>query len=264
MPSANVTGINVNLVTSQDAVKEIIDAAHSHTAFGVALLAVHPMASSLRDPDFRFRVNHMNLRLADGMPVLMLAKYFARSGGYSRIRGHNLMQAVLRAAAREQLSVYLFGGRAESLDLLKTSLPDRYPGIRIAGTKAGRFEILSDEENARNVQELADSRADVIFVGLGSPRQETWIFENQQKLNCPLLAIGAAFDYESGLLQPPPQFVQEIGMEWFWRLCRDPKRLWRRYFISGPVFFFFAFLQMIRVFEIRDRGTEPKKRINYG
>lgn len=263
MQSTNVTGVVVNVVNLQDAVDAIMNAARNKVSLGVALLAVHAMVSALADKDYRYRVNHLRLRLPDGVPVALFANRFGAQHA-ARIRGHDLMRALARAAASEKMSVYLFGGREVVVNLLKTSLPQDYPGLTIAGVRAGRFTTLTNEENAKTIQDIIESQASLVFVGLGSPRQETWIFENQESLSCPLIGVGAAFDYESKLLKSPPLVVQEIGLEWFWRLCWDPLRLWHRYLFLAPRFFVFAMLQMFGIFEIRDEGTEPLQRINYG
>lgn len=261
--TSNVVGVRVRLTTMDEVIAEIVSAARLQEELCVALVAMHTVVSAIHNTDFRYRLNSFRWCLTDGLPVFLMARYLTKKRSYGRIRGHNLMRAVLKTAAAENLSVYLFGGRQEALDILLQVLPVRYPGLRIVGHRGGNYERVTSAENDVIVQQIKDSNADIVMVGLGSPRQESWLFENLQEIRRPGIAVGAAFDYESGLQKEPPQVVQAIGLEWFWRLCGDPVRLWRRYLISGPFFVWLLFLQVSGIYEIRDPGTCPQDKLNW-
>lgn len=257
-----VTGVTVDISDIDAASSRIIQAAKEKRSLGIALLAVHSMVTALKDKQFRFRVNQLDLRLADGIPVVVAARVFSKHNVY-QVRGHDLMRSVLKKAGENNLSVFLFGGKIEALEILQDVIPQRFPGLRIAGVKPGMYRRLSDEECRQNLDLIKQTGCDIVFVGLGSPRQETWIYENLAELGCPALGVGASFDYEAGLLKTPPARMKTLGLEWLWRLYLDPGRLWRRYLIAAPTFLVYALLQLAGIFKV-DNGEEPSTRMNYG
>lgn len=264
MKPANVLGVLIDVCTIQQVTDRIVAAASKRESIGIAPMAMHSIVAAVRDEDFRYRVNSLDTRLADGSPVFAMAWLLNRQKDLvSRIRGHDLMKAVLQQAAQQGLSVYLFGGRADTLSLLESQLPTRYPGLKVSGTRPGRYRILTDDEAATDVQLIKDSGANIVFVGLGSPLQETWIYENRH-LRCAMIALGSALDYEAGLISEPPALLKQLCVEWIWRLYKEPARLWRRYLLQGPYFLWLASLQLIGLRSVYVPSIKPAKKINVG
>ena len=153
-----------------------------------------------------------------------------------RVYGPFLMQRVCERAAADGLSIFLFGSDTETLAMLSTALQHRHPSLRIAGTRPSRFRPATEAEWAEDVVALRTSRADIVFCGLGCPRQETWVYEMRAHLDRPLVAVGAAFAFWSGRQPMAPAWMQRTGLEWLYRFSREPLRLWRRYLILNPLY----------------------------
>jgi hypothetical protein len=175
------------------------------------------------------------------------------------------MLEVCRRAAAEGLSVLLFGGTGELLARLSENLANRFPDLKIAGAVASKFRRLSPAERDELVSVIHASRASLVFVGLGCPRQEVWAYEFRTSVSVPVLAVGAAFDFHAGTLPQAPPFLQAHALEWFYRLSQEPRRLWKRYLLLNPVFMTLLALQRsgLRVFDPGD-ARPPTQEILYG
>jgi exopolysaccharide biosynthesis WecB/TagA/CpsF family protein len=158
------------------------------------------------------------------------------AGLRERVYGPTLMLNVCAAAAEAGLGVYLYGSRPEVVSQLAMRLAHRTPGLRIAGYRPSRFRASTPEEDAGDVEHILSSGAQLVFVGLGCPRQERWAFEHRDRLPMPLICVGAAFDFHAGTLKQAPGWMQDRGLEWLFRLSMEPARLWRRYATYNPTF----------------------------
>jgi N-acetylglucosaminyldiphosphoundecaprenol N-acetyl-beta-D-mannosaminyltransferase len=156
----------------------------------------------------------------------------------TRIYGPDLMAAFCARAARSGVPIYLYGGRdAEALALLQARLRERFPGLLIAGAHSPPFRALTAQEQADDAARIDASGAAVVWVGTGQPKQEKWMHEMRPRLAAPLLVgVGAAFDFHAGLISQAPRWMQRSGLEWVYRLSREPRRLWRRYARYNPRF----------------------------
>ena len=142
-------------------------------------------------------------------------------------------------------SSYFVGDTEEVLEQLSVRLRSHFPGLRIAGAYSPPFRPLSREENVEMVKRINDAKPHVLWVCLGLPKQETWIFANRQKLDAPLIvAVGAAAKFVSGDVAAAPAWIRQHGFEWLWRLVREPRRCWRRSMLYGPQFALFAILEL--------------------
>jgi exopolysaccharide biosynthesis WecB/TagA/CpsF family protein len=154
------------------------------------------------------------------------------------------MSDVCRLAAKEGLPVYFYGSKQETLVALGTRLVDAYPGLVIAGHKASRFRPVTEEEQLSDAEAILASGARIVFAGLGCPRQEIWTHAMRGHLSLPVLAVGAAFDFHAGTVRRAPEWMQKRGLEWFFRLLQEPRRLWRRYLLLNPAFLALVVLQI--------------------
>jgi exopolysaccharide biosynthesis WecB/TagA/CpsF family protein len=167
------------------------------------------------------------------------------------------MLEVCREAAAKELPVYLFGGSGSMLDRLTANLQQRIPGVTIAGARASQFRKLTSEEWDELVDEVRASGAQVMFVGLGCPRQEVFAYEIRDAVSIPVIAVGAAFSFHSGAAPQAPAVMQRWGLEWLFRLAQEPRRLWRRYLLLNPAYVALLTLQKLGVNLIGDDRLEP-------
>lgn len=168
--------------------------------------------------------------LPDGKPLSV----YSKKQGYAdaqRVTGPDLM---LELFARDNgLRHYFYGSSQETLALLREKLMEKYPNLAVAGMVSPPFRALSDEEDAAAVQAINDSKADIIWVGLGAPKQENWMFDHKDKVNGVMIGVGAGFDYHAGNIKRAPMWMQKMSLEWLYRLMQDPKRLFKRYLVTN-------------------------------
>ena len=200
---------------------------------------VHTVMASQEDPELRAALLSPDaLNVPDGQPLVWALNALGQSLT-DRVYGPELMaRAFARAAAVTGQRVYLYGGRnSDALVALELSLRRRCPGINIVGSYAPPFRPLSPDERAATVEEINESEADVVWVGIGVPKQEKWMATMRPDLEAPVLVgVGAAFDFHAGLVPQAPPLLQGAGLEWAYRLAQEPRRLWRRYLRYNPRF----------------------------
>ena len=253
----NVVGVWVDVTDYHAAAERIIRAARARKALGVTCLAVHGVMTGVLDDEHRFRLNSLDLVAPDGQPVRWALNWLHKAGLEDRVYGPNLTLEVCQRAEQEGLSVFFFGGKQEILRQLQQNLRIRFPHLLVAGAMSSRFRHLTPAEKDQIVSEIRDSGASIVFVGLGCPRQEIWVYEFRESLSCPLLAVGAAFPFLAGTLPQAPPWMQQRGLEWLFRLSTEPSRLWNRYLLLGPQFLGLLLLQRLRLAHFSDRGRVP-------
>jgi N-acetylglucosaminyldiphosphoundecaprenol N-acetyl-beta-D-mannosaminyltransferase len=261
----NILGVMVSAVDYESAVARIVAAAEEGRAFGVTALAVHGVVTGFQDRIHRYRLNSMDLITPDGQPLRWVLNLKYAAGLEERVYGPTLTLRVLEAAARKKLPVFFYGSRPEVVEALARRLKEKYPGLEIAGAVASRFRSLSQEEKAELVGQIRRSGARILFVGLGCPRQEVFVYEYREELRIPVFAVGAAFDYHAGFAKEPPMWVQRAGLQWLHRLMGDPKRLWRRYLYLNTIFVGSILLQVTGILHpLATDGIRPEIDLLYG
>jgi N-acetylglucosaminyldiphosphoundecaprenol N-acetyl-beta-D-mannosaminyltransferase len=162
-----------------------------------------------------------------------------------RVYGPDLMLKVTDMSVERGLTHFYYGGKEGVADLLAEKMVNRFPGLRILGTYCPPFRPLNQEELASLKKRLLDLKPDFIWIGLSTPKQEQFAAKMLQELGCGLfLAVGAAFDFHAGIVSQAPRWMQRSGLEWFYRLCTEPRRLWKRYLVNNPLFLFRIFCQL--------------------
>jgi N-acetylglucosaminyldiphosphoundecaprenol N-acetyl-beta-D-mannosaminyltransferase len=197
------------------------------------------------DPEFGRVVNGAALVTPDGMPLVWGLKRLGKSD-VARVYGPTLTLHVCEAASGAELPIALYGGTEESLQAFKGFLQQRYPGIRVVCSIAPPFRPLTAEEDYAYSRDIACSGAAIVLVGIGCPKQEWWMARHAATIPAVLLGVGAAFDFHSGRVKQAPLFLQRAGLEWLFRLCMEPRRLWRRYFKHNPRFVYLFARQLLR------------------
>jgi N-acetylglucosaminyldiphosphoundecaprenol N-acetyl-beta-D-mannosaminyltransferase len=220
---------------------EVIDWMQAMIATGsrgyVTAAAVNLVMSAREEPQTRAAVLGATLAVPDGQPLVWALRALGHRRA-TRVYGPDLMAHFCARAAVHGTPIYLYGGRtAEALELLEARLHARFPGLRIVGGFSPPFRALSAEEERDVVAAIDASGADVVWVGTGQPKQEKWMLAMRPRLRAPLLVgVGAAFDFHAGLVSQAPSWMQRSGLEWAYRLSREPRRLWRRYARYNPLF----------------------------
>jgi N-acetylglucosaminyldiphosphoundecaprenol N-acetyl-beta-D-mannosaminyltransferase len=261
----SVLGVQVSVVDYESAVERVVAAAKARAPFSVTSLPVHGIMTGAQDPRHRFRLNSFDLLTPDGQPVRWALNLIHRTGLRERVYGPTLMLALCARFAKEGLPIYLYGSRDETIALLSRNLERRFPSLRIAGSQSGRFKVLSEDERAQIVRDIRASGAAAVFVGLGCPRQEIWAYENRNALSMPAICVGAAFDFHAGTVSQAPAALQRVGLEWAYRLSREPRRLWRRYVFLNPEYVAMVAAQLVGLvdFDARDE-VRPEHDLSLG
>jgi N-acetylglucosaminyldiphosphoundecaprenol N-acetyl-beta-D-mannosaminyltransferase len=261
----NILGIRIDAVDYEAAVARIIAAARRRSPLSVSALAVHGVMTGALDRVHRYRLNHMDLVVPDGQPVRWALNALHGAKLRDRVYGPTLMLRICEAAQDAGLPIFLFGASADTLRELSKNLHARFLKLSIAGMRPSRFRRLEYDELQGTIAEIQQSGAALLFVGLGCPRQEVWAFELREALNIPIIAVGAAFNFHSGSLAQAPRLMQDYGLEWCFRLWREPRRLWKRYLVLNPLYATLVLLQAagLKRFDPND-SDKPVELLSYG
>lgn len=168
--------------------------------------------------------------LPDGKPLSV----YSRKHGFAdaeRVTGPDLMLELFKRD--NGLRHYFYGSTEETLTMLREKLMEQYPNLKIAGMVSPPFHELSEAEDAEEVRKINESGADIIWVGLGAPKQENWMYEHKDKVQGVMIGVGAGFDYHAGNIKRAPKWMQKMSLEWLYRLLQDPKRLFKRYLVTN-------------------------------
>lgn len=259
----SLLGVLVDSVDQAFATALIIQAARQRRVFSVSAIAVHGVMEGVLDRAHLYRLNHFDLVVADGQPVRWAINLMHAAGLRQRVYGPNLTLAVLEKAAQEGIPVFFYGSTPEVLGLLRVNLKTRFPGLIVAGTEPSTFGRTRPEVADRIAEKIRQSGAQVVFVGLGCPRQEVWAYEFRDRLSMPIVAVGAAFPFLAGTLRQAPAWMQDSGLEWLFRLYSEPRRLWRRYLLMSPAYLFLVSCQLLGV-HFDSEGKPPGGEWLYG
>lgn len=235
IPRVDVLGVGVSAIDMDQALAEIAVWVERRERHYVCVTGVHGVMESYRDAELRRIHNASGLTTPDGMPMVWAGR---RSGAahMRRVYGPDLMLAVCQHAAEQGWSSYFYGGAAGVADRLAERLAERFPGLEVAGTSSPPFRTPTPAEDAATVEAIERAAPDLVWVGLGTPKQERWMAAHSGRLSAPvLLGVGAAFNIHAGLLPQAPRWMQRSGLEWLYRLSREP-RLASRYLRNNPRF----------------------------
>ncbi|MQA28756.1 MAG: WecB/TagA/CpsF family glycosyltransferase [Luteitalea sp.] len=232
----DVLGLPVSAIDLTQAVQTIDTWIRERTPHYVCITGVHGVMESRRDESLRRIHARAGMVTPDGMPLVWLG-HVAGHGHVRRVYGPDLMLACLRRSLQTRTRHFFFGGGPGVAEQLAARLSAQLPGLLVAGTYCPPFRPLTPEEDERVIEEIDGSDADVVWVGLSTPKQERWMADHVSRLRAPVLVgVGAAFDFHAGLKPQAPGWMQRNGLEWLFRLATEPRRLWRRYLINNPAF----------------------------
>jgi N-acetylglucosaminyldiphosphoundecaprenol N-acetyl-beta-D-mannosaminyltransferase len=260
----NIIGIMIDAVDYEVAVDRVVSAAQNGRGMAISALAVHGLMTGVLDPEQKFRLNHFDLLVPDGQPVRWALDLIHGAGLRDRVYGPNLTLKVCARAAEEGLGVYFYGSTTAILSSLRSFLAIKFPQLRIVAMEPSKFRRLTPEEKEELAARVRGSGASLLFVGLGCPRQEVFAYEFRDILSMPILAVGAAFPFLAGKMPQAPQWMQDAGLEWLFRLSTEPRRLWRRYLFLNPAYLLLVALQALRLSRFSTAGGPPAVGLPYG
>ena len=244
VPRVDVLGVGVSAINMDIAIDVIDRWITSGTRHYVCITGVHGVMESQRDEALRRIHNEAGLVTPDGMPLVWLSRWRGWRNT-SRVYGPDLMLALCERSLATGYRHYFYGGQPGVPEQLARRLQQRFPGLTVTGTFSPPFRPLSDAEETEIVARINDARPDIVWVGLGTPKQERWMSQHVSRLHASaLIGVGAAFDLHAGLRRQAPSWMQRSGLEWLFRLGQEPRRLWRRYLVNNPLFLWLTVLQM--------------------
>jgi exopolysaccharide biosynthesis WecB/TagA/CpsF family protein len=229
-------GVQVSATDYNQAVDSIIHAAKTGIPAVVSFHAVHAIVTASGDPSLRERVNQFQLVGPDGQPVRWALNWLYGARLSDRVYGPELTRRLCGRAAQEGIPVYLYGGSPQVVQKLREKLIEQFPGLSVVGAESPPYRALTPEEDREVVDRINSSRAGLVFIGLGAPKQDIFGYDHRDSIRSVKVCVGAAFDFLAGHKKMAPTWMQRTGLEWLYRLCQEPGRLWHRYLVTNTIF----------------------------
>jgi N-acetylglucosaminyldiphosphoundecaprenol N-acetyl-beta-D-mannosaminyltransferase len=240
-----ILGMRVDATSYAHAARQILGWARSGESRYVCVATVNNVIEAYDDPAYGAIMEAADLVTPDGMPLVWGLRLLGVAGA-TRVYGPDLTPVVCRLAAQEGIPVGFYGGATDVLDELTATLQRRFPDLIVAHHASPPFRPLTSYEERRTLEDLDRSGARILFVGLGTPKQELWMAAHKNEVNAVMLGVGAAFDFLAGRKRQAPRLVQRLGLEWGHRLVHEPRRLWRRYLYRNPRFVVLFATQLLK------------------
>ena len=239
-----ILGVRIDATSYADTTDRVLASARRGESCYICCAAVNNIMEARRSPDYRIVMDQAALVTSDGMPLVWMLRWLgARSA--TRVYGPRLMDLLLEAASDAGIPVGFYGGTDAVLRNLVSVAKQRYPQLEVAYAEAPPFRELTAEEDQRTTQSILDAGVRILFVGLGSPKQDRWMHAHQDRVPAVMLGVGAAFDFLAGAKPQAPRWMQSSGLEWTFRLATEPRRLGRRYLTQNPKFVVLALAQLM-------------------
>jgi N-acetylglucosaminyldiphosphoundecaprenol N-acetyl-beta-D-mannosaminyltransferase len=244
----DVLGVGISAVNLDTAVATIGGWIATGAKHYVTVTGVHGVMESQRDGDLKAIHNAAGMVTPDGMPMVWL-NWLAGNRDVDRVYGPDLMLRVCAASSEaEGWRHFFYGGGEGVAEQLTARLRERFPTMHVVGAYTPPFRKLTADEEHAVADEINAARPHIVWVGLSTPKQEYWMSRFRHRLDAPVLVgVGAAFDFHAGLKRQAPRLMQRCGLEWLFRLCCEPRRLWKRYLVNNPAFLWYLFLQRARL-----------------
>lgn len=241
-----ILDIGISAIDMDDACSLIEDAVLRKLKKYVCVCPVSTIMECKKDKRVFASVNAADLVTPDGMPTVWIGKLLGHKN-ISRVYGPELVQEICGISAKKGYKNYFFGSSPDVLNKLKERLSQEYPGLMISGIFSPPFRQPTMEEDNRIVNDVNGSNPDILWVGLGSPKQDLWMHEHRQRINAPvMIGVGAAFDFLAGTKPQAPRWIRNYGFEWLFRLVTEPRRLWRRYLIDNSLFLYYLSIEFLK------------------
>ena len=234
-PVHRILSMRVDVTDYADAVNRILAWARKRESRYVCLGTVNHVMEAEQSPAFRRIVEEADLITTDGMPLVWALRLRGIRDA-RRVYGPDLTLSVLKAASDENIAIGFYGGTPQTLQRLLETIAGLFPDLKIVYHHSPPFREPTPEEDIQVVQGMNASEAGILFVGLGTPKQDRWMAEHRGRVSAVMLGVGAAFDFLAGAKPQAPRWMMAAGLEWLFRLGTEPRRLWRRYLLQNPKF----------------------------
>ena len=245
--TVDILGVPIAAVNMKQAVATIEECIlNNHKAY-VTVTGVHGIMESQYDKELRNIHRNARLCVPDGMPTVWIGKLKGHRN-MTRVYGPDLMLEIMKRSIIKGYNHFFYGGKQGVPELLRDRLANRFPGLKVVGVFSPPFRPLNKKEENDLQEMIAELSPDIIWVGLSTPKQERWMASHIDRLSTKvMIGVGAAFDFHTGLVKQAPAILQRAGLEWFFRLCVEPKRLWKRYLKNNPLFIWNFMLQSLGI-----------------
>lgn len=241
-----ILGVGVSVINMDDALGQMEHWISTRQQNYICVATVHLVMEAQKDAELKGILNSSGLTTPDGMPLAWVGKMRGNSN-MDRVYGPDVMVNFSELSAKKGYRNFYYGGSSEAVQDLAEKLTERFPGLEVVGAYSPPFRALTPEEDQEIVNMINEANPDVIWIGLGAPKQDKWMAEHMGRVNAPvMIGVGAAFDFLSGRKKQAPAWIQKIGMEWFFRLVTEPRRLWKRYLVTNTLFIFFMTLDLCK------------------
>ena len=227
-----------------DQINLMMDWSKNRLSRVVCAANVHMLMEAHWDPTFARVLHSADLVTPDGMPLVWTLNLLRRKA-HDRVTGTDIMRELCRRASQSDTQVYFLGTDASTLDKIRQRLRQEFPDLKIAGMEPLPFRALTAAEDRQVVQTINESQAGILFVALGCPKQEIWMHHHKDQIQAVMVGVGGAFPMYAGIKKRAPQWIQDSGLEWFYRLAQEPGRLWKRYSTTIPPFVILSARQIV-------------------
>jgi N-acetylglucosaminyldiphosphoundecaprenol N-acetyl-beta-D-mannosaminyltransferase len=256
VPARRILGMRVDATSYTHAAEQTVRWARQAESRYVCIATVNNVIEAYEDPSYAAVMNGADLVTPDGMPLVWGLRMLGVPKA-TRVYGPDLTPVVCKLAAAQGIPVGFYGGTDEVLDALTANLARQIPQLEIAYRHSPPFREATPDEQRQTVEDINRSGARVLFVGLGAPKQERWMAAQKGQVTAVMLGVGAAFDFLAGKKRQAPRLVQQLGLEWLYRLVHEPRRLWRRYLYRNPRFVALFATQLVRERRHHRRRASP-------
>lgn len=245
----DILGVNIAETNLEKACQKISDWVDNKEKTYICIAPASTIVDCQENESYKKVVNGAGMTTPDGMPIVWIGK--AKGADIERTYGPDLLQAMSELSQDKGYKHYFYGGTKKSIELFVARMKEMYPRMNIVGAIAPPFRKINEIESDEILAQINGLKPDILWVGLGSPKQDFWMYNHRDKLDVSVIVgVGAAFDFLAGIKKQAPKWMQRSGLEWLFRLCSEPNRLWRRYLIGNSKFIFYL---------LRDCFTNKKR-----
>lgn len=229
-----IIGVPISAVNMESCLENIFTNLEQIKGDYICVSNVHTTVMAHDNPEYMKVQSESYMSVPDGKPLSVVGRKTYPE--MDRVTGPDLMRMIFEQSAEKKYRHYFYGSTDETLEKLKSKLFEKYPDIRIAGMYSPPFRPMTEEEDEKIIEEINKTNPDFVWIGLGAPKQENWMASHKGKINGLMVGVGAGFDYHADNIKRAPRWMQNVGLEWMYRLLQDPKRLLKRYLMTNTKF----------------------------
>ena len=240
--NCKILGVNISCLCMNDAINIVTNNIDKLSGKYICVSNVHTTVMSYENKEYKNVQNSAALVFPDGKPLSVVAKM----RGYkniSRVTGPDFMEKIFELSDKQNYKHFFYGSTSDTLNKLESELKQKYPKINIVGMYSPPFRKITKDEDKEIINMINKTKPDFVWVGLGAPKQENWMYDHKDKIDGLMIGVGAGFDYHAGNIKRAPKWMQKLCLEWFYRLIQDPKRLFKRYFSTNFKFVWNAIIR---------------------